>query len=74
MNNEQVAKMQVKIEVFFCLLILVLIKYQIQTKEQAEFSVEALAKSLYERLFLWLVQKMNSSLNASNARDIKVKQ
>lgn len=34
-----------------------------QTKEQAESAVEAIAKACYERMFKWLVQRINKSLD-----------
>nr|CAG4643693.1 EOG090X00BY [Lepidurus arcticus] len=34
-----------------------------QTKEQVEFAVEALAKACYERMFRWLVNRLNRSLD-----------
>uniref|UniRef100_A0A0K0G4P8 Myosin heavy chain n=1 Tax=Strongyloides venezuelensis TaxID=75913 RepID=A0A0K0G4P8_STRVS len=34
-----------------------------QNKEQAEFSIEAISKACYERMFKWLVQRINKSLD-----------
>jgi myosin heavy chain 9/10/11/14 len=34
-----------------------------QTKEQVEFAVEAISKACYERMFKWLVHRINKSLD-----------
>ncbi|KAL8565495.1 hypothetical protein ACOMHN_049471 [Nucella lapillus] len=34
-----------------------------QTKAQVEFAVEAISKALYERMFKWIVQRINRSLD-----------
>lgn len=34
-----------------------------QTKEQVEYAVEAISKTIYERMFKWLVQRINKSLD-----------
>lgn len=36
-----------------------------QTKEQVEFAVEAISKACYERMFRWLVNRINRSLDRS---------
>uniref|UniRef100_A0A1I8HGS0 Paramyosin n=1 Tax=Macrostomum lignano TaxID=282301 RepID=A0A1I8HGS0_9PLAT len=39
-----------------------------QSQEQAVFAVEAISKAIYERLFRWLVTRINRSLDRSKAR------
>ena len=34
-----------------------------QTKAQCEFAIEALSKATYERMFKWIVSRINKSLN-----------
>lgn len=34
-----------------------------QNKEQCEFAIEAIGKALYERLFKWIVMRINRSLD-----------
>ncbi|XP_015752855.1 PREDICTED: myosin-10-like [Acropora digitifera] len=34
-----------------------------QTKSQAEFAIEAVSKSLYERMFKWIVMRINKSMD-----------
>ncbi|EGD73038.1 myosin [Salpingoeca rosetta] len=41
-----------------------------QTKEQVDFAKEALAKATYERLFLWIVKRINKTLDR-NIRDAR---
>uniref|UniRef100_A0A1I8G9D9 Paramyosin n=1 Tax=Macrostomum lignano TaxID=282301 RepID=A0A1I8G9D9_9PLAT len=39
-----------------------------QSQEQVVFAVEAISKAIYERLFRWLVTRINRSLDRSKAR------
>ncbi len=39
-----------------------------QTMAQVEFAVSALAKALYARMFMWLVAKVNQTLDTKNKR------
>ena len=39
-----------------------------QTKEQVVYSVGAIAKSLYDRMFRWLVARVNKTLDTKNKR------
>ncbi|CAI4226603.1 unnamed protein product [Auanema sp. JU1783] len=41
-----------------------------QSEEQARFSVEAIAKACFERLFRWLVQRLNKSLDRTRQNAI----
>jgi myosin heavy chain 6/7 len=43
-----------------------------QSKEQVDLAVKALAKSIYEKLFLWIVQRINNSLDQCRGRGSKV--
>eukprot|EP00039_Didymoeca_costata_P018541 m.333902 g.333902 ORF g.333902 m.333902 type:complete len:1372 (+) comp17243_c0_seq1:84-4199(+) len=44
------------------------IVHKAQTKEQVDSAVRALGKSTYERLFLWVVQRINASLDRTKGR------
>lgn len=37
--------------------------HKAQNKEQVEFAVEAISKACYERMFKWLVNRLNKSLD-----------
>lgn len=41
-----------------------------QNVEQAEFAVEAISKASYERMFKWLVQRLNKSLDRTRRQGI----
>eukprot|EP00035_Acanthoeca_spectabilis_P020591 m.433685 g.433685 ORF g.433685 m.433685 type:complete len:1351 (-) comp17608_c0_seq1:6494-10546(-) len=42
-----------------------------QNKEQVDLAVKALAKTIYEKLFLWIVQRINASLDQCRGRGSK---
>lgn len=44
-----------------------------QNKEQVDLAVKALAKTIYEKLFLWIVQRINASLDQCRGRGSKVR-
>ena len=39
-----------------------------QNKDQVNFAVQALSKALYARMFQWLVQRVNKTLDTKNKR------
>lgn len=39
--------------------------HKAQTREQVQYAVEAIAKASYERMFRWLVTRINRSLGRS---------
>ena len=41
-----------------------------QNKDQVSFSVAALAKSLYSRMFDWLVNKVNETLDVEGSQQV----
>ncbi|KAK7113251.1 hypothetical protein V1264_012571 [Littorina saxatilis] len=43
-----------------------------RTKDQVVFSVSALAKSLYNRMFEWLVKRVNKTLDTKNKRQFYI--
>ncbi|EFC49629.1 myosin [Naegleria gruberi] len=46
---------------------------QTQSVEQAEFNRDTLAKNIYERLFLWLVKRVNRALRVPDYEDFVAK-